>query len=157
MEKVIFLLNHKNDLLQEALTEKWKAFFEEKEREVHIRYLYEEEPLPEVVQWAEAMKPDLLIGFDMGGFEVSLYGEDIFFNKYRFPCIHFLTRPCTEQEVEVLKGRLNVTFLFFTNVRENADKIQSLRFPPYIEYVEDLSAFWTKTDVRKCLETGYDR
>lgn len=154
MKKRILILSTE-EARQKTLIQAWMPYFEKRNDEVEVMLLGEraEQTLPEL----PGKKADIIIGFDLEGFEVEMFGEDAFFNKLSCPFISFLTKPLQEETLQLLDSRLNITMVFLSDCMENVEWIKKeVEFPPYAEYVEDLEKVWENMDFTKILLYGYD-
>jgi len=156
MRKIILLLNSPKEGKEKTLAAKWKAWLCQRENEVLVKYLYGEKPLTEVVQEVDKEAADLVIGFNLGGFEVKMFGDDIYWNKLCCPFIQFLSKPLEKKEMELLSERLNATFLFFSDNKETIEKLKGLKFPPFAEYVEKPEQLWEELDMESRIRFGND-
>lgn len=86
-----------------------------------------------------------------------MFGGDIFLNKFYCPIVNIIWKPLGERDLKLLDSRLNVTIVFFTNDRENVDKVkQGLEFPPYIRYLPDFKKFWEEVNLKTVFLYGND-
>lgn len=134
----------------------WQPFFQKKEWKVRNIFIGRnaEQTLMEIAD----SKADMVVCFNLAGFHVTMFGGDIFLNKLYCPIVNIVWQPFGKKELELLNSRLNVTIVFFTNVRENVSQVKErLDFPPYIQYISDLQRFWEEADLERVLLYGEKR
>lgn len=141
--------------MQKDIGEKWKKYFERKK--CSVRVFHSGKDHAEMLKRLMEEKGDVVIGFGLAGFEVTMYGGDLFFNRLTCPMIQFLTG---DEDVAVLDQRLNINMIFYTTDAGQAEYVRSeMEFPPYIEYLENLDVDWESFahNVEQALLYGYDR
>jgi len=150
VKEIIILGNEEDKAEVLRLSLVWEPFFKKNECEVRKIFIgaSAEQTLMEIAE----SKADMVICFNLAGFHVKMFGEDIFLNKLYCPIVNIIWKPLEERELELLNSRLNVTIVFFTTKKENVGKVKScLEFPPYIQYISGLERFWEENDLESVL------
>ena len=157
IKKVIILGNREEKQEISKICSVWETFFKKREWETEA-YFIGTDAEQTLIKIAADEQADMVVCFHLAGFHVTMFGGDIFLNKLCCPIVNIIWKPLEERDLRLLDSRLNVTIVFFTNHRENVDKVQKcLEFPPYIQYIPDFNRFWEEGDLETVLLYGNDR
>ena len=156
IKKIIILGNRedKSEILK--ICSEWELFFKKKKWETEAFFI-EADVEQTLMKIAADERANMVICFQLAGFHITMFGGDIFLNKFYCPIVNIIWKPLGERDLKLLDSRLNVTIVFFTNDRENVDKVkQGLEFPPYIRYLPDFKKFWEEVNLKTVFLYGND-
>lgn len=91
---------------------------------------------PLVIQnYIDQLKPQLLMTIDGAGFDLTLLGDDLYYNSLCIPAMHFLTKDIACFE-EILAKRMNFNMNFYVDDIASKDYIEKRfwRVPKVVAY-----------------------
>lgn len=157
MPRVVFLTGNKDKL--EWIYE-WKKYFEQKKWNAEILLLDEDKNQGRnQIQEMVTSQPDFVVGFNLEGFQVRMYGGDSYFNTLYCPFVTFLTRELDDKMYAKLKERCNISFVFFSVFEADVQVIRGHREQfPYVGYIKKLEKDWLlmQKEIQYAIEWGWD-
>lgn len=142
MGKIIFITANEDQCNK---IEKWKETW--KARGYEAEEVLLQGNLAEKVQYVVKSNADMVVGFNLECFDITMYGEDCYFNQLHCPFVTFLIEKLDEKKLGMLEQRYNINFVFISVCEEDVRKVKRNE-QICIRYIEEIQDDWDEMEAQ---------